>query len=38
MRGAGPMSGQRAGNRMVRENQAFRLCMKSKGYAESPGK
>ena len=37
-RGAGAFSGTRAANTMVKENQSFRLCMKSMGYAETPGK
>jgi hypothetical protein len=38
MRGAGAFSGPRASNTMVKEDQSFRLCMKSRGYAESSDK
>mgnify|MGYP001388057991 CR=1 FL=1 len=38
MRGAGPMSGARGANNMVREGQSSQLCMKAKGYAESSDK
>ena len=37
-RGAGMSSGPRATNTMARENQSFRLCMKSRGYAEESAK
>ena len=38
MRGAGQFGGARTTNNMAKENQASRLCMKSKGYAESSDK
>ena len=38
MQGSGPFSGARSANTMAKENQAFQLCMKSKGYASSPDK
>jgi hypothetical protein len=38
MRGAGPLSGTRSANNMAKEDQSFRLCMKSRGYADSSGK
>ena len=37
-RGAGSGTGPRVSNTMAREDQSFRLCMKSRGYAESPDK
>jgi len=37
-RGAGAGSGPRVSNTMAREDQSFRLCMKSRGYAESSDK
>ena len=37
-RGAGAFSGPRASNTMVRESQSLRLCMKSKGYADTSDK
>ncbi len=38
MRGAGPLSGTRGANTMAKEDQAFRLCMKSRDYTETTGK
>jgi len=38
MRGSGAFSGARTSNTMVKESQAFRLCMKSKGYADPADK
>jgi len=38
MRGAGALSGARAGNTMAKEDQALRLCMKSRGYADPSDK
>ena len=37
-RGAGAGSGPRVSNTMAREDQSFRLCMKSRGYAEPSDK
>ena len=37
-RGAGASSGPRVSNTMAREGQSFRLCMKSRGYADSSDK
>jgi hypothetical protein len=37
-RGAGAGSGPRVANTMTRENQSFRLCMKSRGYADPSDK
>ena len=37
-RRAGAMSGQGASNTMVKENNSFRLCMKSLGYADPTDK
>ena len=37
-RGAGAGSGPRVANTMVGEDQSFRLCMKSRGYADSSDK
>lgn len=37
-RGAGASSGPGVANTMAREDQSFRLCMKSRGYAESSDK
>ena len=37
-RGPGASSGPRVANTMTRENQSFRLCMKSRDYVESSDK
>jgi hypothetical protein len=37
-RGAGAGSGPRVANTMTRENQSFRLCMKSRGYVDPSDK
>jgi len=37
-RGPGAGSGPRVANTMTRENQSFRLCMKSRDYADSSEK
>jgi hypothetical protein len=37
-RGAGAGSGPRVSNTMAREGQSFRLCMKSRGYADPSDK
>jgi len=37
-RGAGSGTGPRVSNTMAREDQSFRLCMKSRGYAEPSDK
>ena len=37
-RGAGAQSGPRVANTMTRENQSFRLCMKSRGYVDPSDK
>jgi hypothetical protein len=38
LRGAGRLSGVQPTDTMKRESQAFWLCMKSRGYAETPDK
>ena len=38
MRGAGQFGGARTANNTARELQALRMCMKSKGYADSSDK
>ena len=38
MRGSGAFSGARTTNTMAKESQAFRLCMKSRGYADPADK